>query len=209
MPKIIEGTEQQLESPNQPVDYDALMKTDTRFSSWIEKHTKKAVESAVQEAGKKWRAMHDNSLSEAERLRNMTAEEQAEYYRKKFEDSEAAQQRKENARKLESEAASLFSESGIPNEFLPLFNFETATAESVKSQIGVLSKFEFYPKGAFEQKVQEALDQKLQQNQPTAHSPNNGSEDLDAQMKKALESGDSRLYIQLANEKAKKQRNKE
>ncbi len=204
MPKIIEGTEQQLGGPNQPVDYDALMKIDTRFSSWIEKRTKEAVESAVQEAGEKWRAMHDNSLSEAERLRNMTAEEQAEYYRKKFEDSEAAQQRKENARKLESEAASLFSESGIPNEFLPLFNFETATAESVKSQIGVLSKFEFYPKGTFEQKVREALDQKLQQGQPTAPSPSGGNEDLDAQMKKALENGDSRLYIQLANEKAKK-----
>lgn len=203
------GTEDPLKNTGEPVDYDVLMETDTRFSSWIEKHTKKAVESAVQEAGRKWRVMHDNSLSEAERLRNMTAEEQAEYYRKKFEDAEEAQQRKENARKLEGETASLFSESGIPNEFLPLFNFETATAESVKSQIGTLSKFEFYPKGTFEQKVQEALDQKLQQNQPAAPSPSSGSEDLDAQMKKALENGNSRLYIQLSNEKAKKQRNKE
>lgn len=204
MPNENKGTEERLEDISKPVDYDVLMKTDTRFSSWIEEHTKKAVESAVQEAGRKWRVMHDNSLSEAERLRDMTAEERAEYYRKKFEDAEATQQRKENARKLEGEAASLFSESGIPNEFLPLFNFETATAESVKSQIGVLSKFEFYPKGTFEQKVQEALDQKLQQGQPKAPSPSGGSEDLDVQMKKALENGDSRLYIQLANEKAKK-----
>ncbi len=40
-----------------------------------------------------------------------------------------------------------FSQSGIPNEFLPLFNFETATAESVKSQVGLLSQFEFLPEG--------------------------------------------------------------
>lgn len=209
MPGENKGTEQHPGNTNQPVDYDVLMETDTRFSSWIEKHTKKAVESAVQEAGRKWRVMHDNSLSEAERLRNMTAEEQAEYYRKKFEDAEASQQRKENARKLEGETASLFSESGIPNEFLPLFNFETATAESVKSQIGILSKFEFYPKGTFEQKVQEALNQKLQQKPPETITTGTTDADLDAQMKKALENGDSRLYIQLANEKAKKQRNKE
>ena len=119
------------------VNYDDLLKSDERFSSWLKSKTQKAAETAVQEAGRKWKIMHDNSMSEAERLRSMTAEEQAEYYRKKYEDAEASHQRKENARKLEGETASLFSQSGIPNEFLPLFNFETATAESVKSQVPI------------------------------------------------------------------------
>lgn len=185
------------------VNYDDLLKSDERFSSWLESKTQEAAETAAQEAGRKWKIMHDNSMSEAERLRSMTAEEQAEYYRKKFEDAEAAHQRKENARKLEGETASLFSQSGIPNEFLPLFDFETATAESVKSQVGLLSKFEFYPKGTFEQKVQEAVNQKLQQKPPTSSSSGGGDEDLDAQINKAFESGDRVTYIKLMNEKAK------
>ena len=125
----------------------------------------------MQEAGRKWKIMHDNSMSEAERLRSMTAEEQAVYYRKKYEDAEASHQRKENARKLEGETASLFSQSGIPNEFLPLFNFETATAESVKSQVGLLSQFEFYPKGTFEQKVQEGITRSSNKSRLPRHPP--------------------------------------
>ena len=97
------------------VNYDDLLKSDERFSSWLKSKTQKAAETAVQEAGRKWKIMHDNSMSEAERLRSMTAEEQAEYYRKKYEDAEASHQRKENARKLEGETDSLFSKSGIPN----------------------------------------------------------------------------------------------
>ncbi len=65
------------------VNYDDLLKSDERFSSWLKSKTQKAAETAVQEAGRKWKIMHDNSMSEAERLRSMTAEEQAEYYRKK------------------------------------------------------------------------------------------------------------------------------
>ena len=79
------------------VNYDDLLKSDERFSSWLKSKTQKAAETAVQEAGRKWKIMHDNSMSEAERLRSMTAEEQAEYYRKKYEDAEASHQRKENA----------------------------------------------------------------------------------------------------------------
>lgn len=186
------------------VNYDDLLASDERFSSWLKSQTKKAAESAAQEANRRWKVMHDNSMSEAERLRSMTAEEQVEYYRKKFEDAEAAHQRRENARKLEGETASLFSQSGIPNDFLPLFDFETATAESVKGQVGVLSQFEFYPKGTFEQKVQEAVNQKLQQKPPSAPSPGGETGDLDARINKALESGDRVTYIKLMNEKAKK-----
>lgn len=66
------------------VNYDDLLKSDERFSSWLKSKTQKAAETAVQEAGRKWKIMHDNSMERSGALwRSMTAEEQAEYYRKK------------------------------------------------------------------------------------------------------------------------------
>lgn len=207
MPEI-ENNPNNADKPDS-VNYDDLVNSNPEFSSWLEKRTKEVGDAAARETERKWKVMYDTSMNEAERLRSMTADEKAEYYRKKYEDAQADHQRKENAREMESETASLFSERGIPNDLLPLFNFEDATAETVKSQIGILSKFEFFPKGTFEQKLNDALNEKLRQKPPETVATGRTVADLDVQMKKALEEGNRFLYISLENERAKMIKNKE
>lgn len=182
------------QEPNTEVNYDDLLNTDPKFAAWAQKRE----QAASQKAETKWKNIHDETISEAERLKNMTAEEKATYFQKKYEDSVAAQTRKDNARNLEETTRALFTQEKIPAELIPLFDYETATAESINSQIGILSKYEFFPKGTFEIKVQEAVNKKLQQSPP--HNSATGSDDIKARAQKALESGDRIGYIKIMQE---------
>ncbi|HEX3018608.1 MAG TPA: DUF4355 domain-containing protein [Caproicibacter sp.] len=152
-----------------PLNFDELIKTNGDFRSWLDKHTNSAVSTAIQNAQTKWAKLHDDKLTEAEKLKNMTADEKAAYFQKKYEDAEAAQSRKDNARALEKQTAKMFGESKIPNELLSLIDFDNATAEQVNDRVKLLSGYEIYPKGMFETKVTEALNAKLQQKPPESH----------------------------------------
>ncbi|MCY1715218.1 DUF4355 domain-containing protein [Caproiciproducens galactitolivorans] len=152
-----------------PLNFDDLIKNDKAFQSWLDKRVTAATDTAVQNAQLKWSKLHDDKLSEAERLKNMTAEEKAAYFQKKFEDAQNAQQRKDNARTLEKETGKMFSESKIPIELLSTIDFENATAEQVKERVTLLSGYEIYPKGTFESRLEEALNAKLRQPSPETH----------------------------------------
>lgn len=183
---------------NTEVNYDDLLNTDPKFAAWAQKRERAASEKAKGEAELKWKNIHDETISEAERLKNMTAEEKATYFQQKYEASVAAQTRKDNARNLQETTRNLFTQEKIPVELIPLFDYETATAESIDSQIKLLANYEFFPKGTFETKVQEAVNKKLQQNSP--HYSADVSGDIKARAQKALESGDRIGYIKLMQE---------
>lgn len=155
--------------PTEPLNFDELIKTDTEFQSWLDKRVTTATNTAVQNAQTKWNKLHDDKLSEAERLKNMTAEEKAAYFQKKYEDAQATQQRRDDARTLEKETAKMFSENKIPNELLSTIDFDTVTAEQVQERVKLLSGYEIYSKGTFEAKLEEALNAKLRQPSPQTH----------------------------------------
>lgn len=152
-----------------PLNFDELIKTNKDFSSWLDSRVTAATTTAVTNAQTKWNKLNNDKLSESERLQAMTAEEKATYFQKKFEESQTVQQRKDNARSLEKQAATMFSDGKIPAEFLATIDFENATAEQVKERTEMLSKYEIYPKGTFETKLEEALNEKLKQKSPESH----------------------------------------
>lgn len=154
--------------PDQAVDYEALYQSDKTLQSWLDGKLTKATKTAVDNAQKKWQRLNDERLTEAERLQTMTAEEKAEYYRKKFEEAQMFQEREKNARLLEQETGRMFAESGIPMELLATIDFSTATAEDVKARTELFSRFDLYPKGAFEEKLKATLDEKLRQKSPVS-----------------------------------------
>lgn len=150
------------QAPPQELNFEELYKTNERFKAFVAAEASRA----VSEYQQKQQRINDDKLSEAEKLKSMTSEEVAEYYRKKYEASELEKQKIKDAESLKSQTVKLLSDGGIPAEFISDFDFNTATADSIKIKIGFLSGYEIYPKGTFETKVNDAVSEKLRQKAP-------------------------------------------
>lgn len=150
---------------NNEIDFGELIKTDTKLQSFVKAESDKA----LNEYKAKQQILANEKLSEAEKLKTMTAEEIANYYKDKFEKAEADKERMRNAESLKSQTAGLLSDNKIPAEFIKDFDFENATADSIKNRITFLSGYEIYPKGTFEAKLNEKLNEKLRQKPPETH----------------------------------------
>lgn len=156
------------------LNYGELIKTDVRLQDFVNT----AAENAVKAYQQKQQKLLDDKVSESEKLKTMTSEEVAEYFRKKYEASEAEKQRIRDADALRTQTAKLLTDGGIPSEFIGEFDFENTTAENIKKRVDFLGKYEIYPKGTFETKVNEALAEKLKQKAPEtggAHTNNNSN----------------------------------
>lgn len=159
--------------PTEPpqLNFEELMKTNPGFRAYVENASNAAVLAYQQKQQK----LNDDKVSEAEKLKTMTADEKAEYYRQKFEAEEKRGQQFRDAESLKQQTAKLLSERGIPSEFLDDFDFTSATAESVKKRVEFLGGYEIYAKGTFEKKLNAALDEKLRQKQPQTGAPSAGT----------------------------------
>lgn len=151
-------------TPPQGLNFAELIKTDTRLQAFVNT----AAENAVKEYQQKQQKLHDDKISESEKLKTMTSEEVADYFRKKYEASELEKQRIRDADALKTQTAKLLTDGGIPSEFIGEFDFENTTAENIKKRVDFLGKYEIYPRGTFETKVNEALAEKLKQKAPDA-----------------------------------------
>lgn len=161
-----------------PLNFDDLIKTDTNFQSWLDKRITTATTTAVSNAESKWKKTHDQNVSEAEKLKTMTADEKAEYFEKKYNDEVADRKHASDAAELKSQTAAMFTESKIPAALLDMIDFSAATADSVKTMVSTLSGFEYHKKGDFDAAVKAAVDEKLKQKAPETHKPAAGTPDM-------------------------------
>lgn len=162
-------------TPPQELNFEELIKTDTRLQAFVNT----AAENAVKAYQQKQQKLHDDKVSESEKLKTMTSEEVADYYRKKYEAAELEKQRIRDADALRTQTAKLLIDGGIPSEFIGEFDFENTTAETIKKSVDFLGKYEIYPKGTFETKVNEALAEKLKQKAPeTGGAPKGDASNL-------------------------------
>lgn len=161
-----------------PVNYDELVGRDAAFRSWLDGRITAATNTAVTNAQTKWQKAQDANLSEAEKLKSMTADEKAAYYEKKWQDEVSARAQAANAASLEKQAAAMLTEASIPADFIGMFNFATATAEQVKERVAQLSGYEYHKKGEFEKAVTAAVNERLKQNPPETHKGDAGATDL-------------------------------
>lgn len=161
-----------------PLNFDDLIKTDTNFQSWLDKRITTATTTAVSNAEAKWKKTHEQNVSEAEKLKTMTADEKAEYFEMKYNNEVADRKRVADAAELKSQTAAMFTESKIPAALLDMIDFSTATADSVKAIVSTLSGFEYHKKGDFDAAVKAALDEKLKQKAPDTHKLTAGTPDM-------------------------------
>ena len=161
-----------------PLNFDDLIKTDTNFQSWLDKRVAAATATAVSNAEAKWKKTHDQNVSEAEKLKTMTADEKAEYFEMKYNNEVADRKRVADAAELKSQTAAMFTESKIPAALLDMIDFSAATADSVKAIVSTLSGFEYHKKGDFDAAVKATVDEKLKQKAPETHKPAAGTPDM-------------------------------
>ena len=155
------------------LDFEELYKTNDSFKAFVSS----AASRAVAEYQQKQQRINDDKLSEAEKLKSMTSEEVAEYYKNKYEASELEKQKIKDAESLKNQTVKLLADGGIPAEFISDFDFNTATADSIKTKVGFLSGYEIYPKGAFDKKLNDAISEKLRQKNPFSGTPGQSTVD--------------------------------
>lgn len=150
---------------NKPVEeqnktnYEDLYKTDKSLQSFIDSHTTKSIQTAIANEKSKWEKLRDESLSEAEKLKNLDEKGKLQYQLDKERKQREALERKLNAGTLKDETLSQMSEQGLNAEFLKLFDFERETAETVTSKISVL-------KTILDNAVETEVNLRLKQNPP-------------------------------------------
>ena len=118
---------------------------------------KNAVPKAVQEAITKQQRINDARLTESERLKEMTAEQQAAHWKKKAEDALKATERFKEVESLKTQTISMLSEHKIPDAFLDVFDFELATAEDIKQCVAMLADYDYRPKGTYEKALADGI----------------------------------------------------
>jgi hypothetical protein len=171
---------QQKENDKAPqIDYEALYGTDKTLQSFVDKAVTKATQTAVQNALQKQQRLNDEQLSESERLKEMTAEQRALYFEQKYKDAEKARARDKEVESLKTQTISMLAESGVPDIFLDVFDFNNATAEDIRQRVSMLGEYEYYPKGEFKKQLDAGIiagvNEKLKQAPLETHADSGGS----------------------------------
>lgn len=146
---------------NEPLSFEDFLKREGNQAEF-DRRVQKAVNTAVSNAQKKWEALTDDKLSEAEKLAKMTKEEKAEYLQKKKEselsEREAAITRKE----LMAEAKNTLTEKKLPVGLAEVLNY--TDAESCNKSIAAVEK-------AFQEAVEAAVEERLKGGKPPKRVP--------------------------------------
>lgn len=144
-----------------PPSFDDFLKTGDNQAEF-DRRLQKAINTAVTNEQKKWQAMTDDKLSEAEKLAKMTEEEKTKYLQQKREknltDREAAVTRKE----LMAEAKNTLASDNLPVELAEVLDYTEADS-CMKSMEKV--------KSAFQKAVEAAVEEKLKGGKPPKKAP--------------------------------------
>lgn len=132
-----------------------LMKSNPQIQSQFDKLNAKAIETAKANWEKTLNNLVDDRLTEAERLKNMTAEQKAEYERQQAEAKLAQREADITRRELTAEAKITLADKGLPVSFAEHLNFESA--ETVNASIDSL-------KEAFEKEVKLRVAEQIKSN---------------------------------------------
>ena len=153
------GTPTQTE---EPLSFDDFLSQEGHQAEF-DRRVQKAINTAVSNAQKKWQAMTDGKVSEAEKLAQMTSEEKAEYRAKKAEQELADLKKQIALGDMAKTARKMLSEENIavPDEII--MNLVSDDAEKTKSAVESFAK-------VFKDAVQAAVKEALKGNPPRANN---------------------------------------
>lgn len=146
----------------EPLSFDDFLSQEGNQAEF-DRRVQKAINTAVSNAQKKWQAMTDGKVSEAERLAQMTSEEKAEYRAKKAEQELADLKKQMALGDMAKTARKMLSEENIsvPDEII--MNLVSDDAERTKSSVEAFAK-------VFKDAVQAAVKEALKGNPPKANN---------------------------------------
>lgn len=156
----------------QTVSFDDFLRGEGNQAEF-DRRVQQAINTALTNAKKKWQAMTDDKLSEAEKLAKMTKEEKAQYLQQKKEkeltDREAAIIRKE----LMAEAKNTLTEKKLPLGLAEVLNY--TDADACNKSIASVEK-------AFQEAVEAAVQEKLKGGVPPKKAPEGQEIELEKQV---------------------------
>ena len=146
------------EGGNEPLSFDDFLKQEGNQAEF-DRRVQKAIDTAVSNAQKKWKDIHDDKLSEAEKLAKMTNEEKAAYRMSQMEKELNAFKEKDTLAEMSKTARKMLSEEdiNIPDELLS--HLVSTDAEDTKNTVQAFVKL-------FKDAVQNAVKDKLKGNPP-------------------------------------------
>lgn len=152
-----EGTTQ----TNEPLSFDEFLEQGGQAE--FDRRVRKAIQTAVSNAQKKWQTLTDSKVSEAEKLAQMTSEEKEKYRADKAEKELADLKRQIALGDMAKTARKMLSDEQItlPDEII--MNLVSDDAEKTKEAVEGFSK-------AFKEAVNAAVKEALRGNPPKAGS---------------------------------------
>ena len=152
---------------NGSLSFDDFLKQEGNQAEF-DRRVQKAIDTAVSNAQKKWKDLHDNKLSEAEKLAKMTNEEKAAYRMSQMEKELNAFKEKDTLAEMSKTARKMLSEEDItiPDELLA--HLVSTDAEDTKNTVQAFAKL-------FKDAVQEAIKTKYKGNPPKKGTGGKGS----------------------------------
>lgn len=143
---------------NKPLSFDDFLKQEGNQAEF-DRRVQKAIDTAVSNAQSKWKALHDDKLSEAEKLAKMTSEEKAAYRMSQMEKELNAFKEKDALAEMSKTARKMLAEEeiNIPDELLA--HLVSTDAEDTKNTVQTFAKL-------FKDAVQDAVKDKLKGNPP-------------------------------------------
>ena len=154
-------------SGNNPLSFDDFLKQEGNQAEF-DRRVQKAIDTAVSNAQKKWKDLHDDKLSEAEKLAKMTSEEKAAYRMSQMEKELNAFKEKDTLAEMSKTARKMLSEEdiNIPDELLS--HLVSTDAEDTKNTVQAFAKL-------FKDAVQDAVKDKLKGNPPKCGTGGKGN----------------------------------
>ena len=140
------------------ISFDDFLKQEGNQAEF-DRRVQKAIDTAVTNEQKKWKDIHDDKLSEAEKLAKMTNEEKAAYRMSQMEKELNAFKEKDTLAEMSKTARKMLSEEdiNIPDELLS--HLVSTDAEDTKNTVQAFAKL-------FKEAVQDAVKDKLKGNPP-------------------------------------------
>ena len=149
----------------EPMSFDDFLKGEGNQAEF-DRRVQKAIDTAVSNAQKKWEALTDDKLSEAEKLARMNKEEKAQYMQQKKEKEIAEREAAVTRKELMAEAKNTLAEKKLPVGLAEVLNY--ADADACSKSISALEK-------AFQEAVQTAVEERLKGGEPPVKAPNQQS----------------------------------
>ena len=150
---------------NEPLSFDDFLKLEGNQAEF-DRRVQKATQTAVTNAQQKWKTLNDDMASEAEKLAQMTKEEQAEYKNRKLQKELDAYKKRETLSEMSKTARKMLAdeEINIPDELLS--HLVSDSAEDTKASVDSFVKL-------YKAAVQAAVKDALKGNPPKAGTGGN------------------------------------